>query len=822
MKRIAAPAAKPLEKLPLLLGIHCHQPEGNFGSVLEQCYQDAYLPFIALLEEFPRVRLTLHYTGTLYEFFEAKHPEFLARVAALVARGQVEILGGAWYEPIVSVIPERDAVGQIERMTSEVERLFGTRPVGAWLAERVWEPSLPSLLSRAGARYTVLDETHFRYAGLEGDAVLGHYITEKRGDATLVVPIDKGLRYLIPFREVSELLDYLRAIRERTGGGIAVTYADDGEKFGVWPGTREWVFEKGWLREFFRAISQADWIESLPIGEYVGRAEPRGRVYLPAASYDEMTEWALPVDVELAFEEILAEKKAWPGGDRLNPFLRGGFWDNFFAKYPEANQLHKRMLRASDAVARAAAKSRGASTRLAQARERLYRSQVNCPYWHGVFGGLYLNYLRANAYSNMIAAETVAEEIARGKPRWIARETIDFDRDGHPEIVLSSDSALVVVAPRRGGTILEWDSRDPAVNLTDVLARRREAYHRKVIAAAEATAAIVAAEAAATRAAEASAIGAVVAAVAGAASASDSSSAIAPGGGVADTTTAAPHETAPDEPRSIHDIDSPVSADLIAHLVDDGGPRVSLRDRVFDRAVTLDLVARAAAIDLARLSDAAYAWRFDPDDDAGVILSAETEIVPAQNASGDSVASEGEGGRSANTTVSAGRLAIEKRIRLAPRANAITVDYTLTNAGRLAIDAFFVTELNLTLHAGDAEDRYLLIDGVRPDDARLASRGIAPATRRVELVDGWRDLTVSLQFDRPAEIWRYPVMTVSRSEAGFELNYQGTCLLPIVPLALAAEESTTFQIELSTRKGQPRIAPSKRTPAQRRARKERP
>jgi len=809
MKDAAAPAGKPLEKLPLLLGIHCHQPEGNFGSVLEQCYHDAYLPFIALLEEFPRVRLSLHYTGTLYEFFAAKHPEFLARVAALVRRGQVEMLGGGWYEPIVSVIPERDAIGQMERMAAEVERLFGARPVGAWLAERVWEPSLPSLLSRAGVRYTVLDETHFRYAGLEGDAVLGHYVTEKRGDATLVVPIDKGLRYLIPFREVAELIEYLRAIRARTGGGLAVTYADDGEKFGVWPGTREWVFEKGWLRAFFRAISETEWIESLTIGEYVGRAEPRGRVYLPAASYDEMTEWALPVDVELAFEEILAEKKAWPGGDRLNPFLRGGYWDNFLAKYPEANQLHKRMLRASDAVARAAAKPRVAATRLAHARERLYRSQVNCPYWHGVFGGLYLNYLRANAYSNMIAAETISEEISRGAARWLARETVDFDRDGHPEIVLSSQSALVVVSPRRGGTVLEWDARDPAVNLTDVLARRREAYHRKVIAAAEAGK-----RARAEADADAGAAGAIGADVApSAAGTNDARGARAAVGD-------APQE-AVSEPRSIHDIESAVSAELLAHLVDDGGPRVSLRDRVLDPAATLDDLARGAAADLARLSDTAFAWRFDPEDDAGVVLSVEVDLAPSPSAA-QAPAADAAPARSAGAARA--RVAIEKRVRLAHRSNEITASYTIANAGGTSIDARFVTELNLTLHAGDAEDRYLLIDGARPDDARLASRGIALGARRVDLVDGWRDLTVSVVSDRLVEIWRYPVMTVSRSESGFELNYQGTCLLLVLPLALAAGESTSLQIVLSARKGQPKTAPStssQRMPAQRRARKER-
>ena len=839
--------------LPLLLGIHCHQPEGNFASVLERAYDDAYAPFLEMLEEFPRVRLSLHYTGTLYEFFEAKHPEFLERLAALVRRGQVELLGGGWFEPILSAIPERDAIGQVERMAQELERLFGVRPAGAWLAERVWEPALPSLLARAGVRYTILDETHFRYAGLSGDEILGHYITEKRGDATLVVPIDKGLRYLIPFRGVDEVLAHLRATHARTGGRFAITYADDGEKFGVWPGTREWVYEKGWLREFFAAISEAGWIECVPIGEYVGRAEPRGRIYLPAASYDEMTEWALPVATEIEFEKILAEKKSWPGGARLDPFLRGGFWDNFLAKYPESNQLHKRMLRASAAVARAAEKvGNRKHARLARARDLLYRAQVNCPYWHGIFGGLYLNYLRAHAYSNMIAAETIADEIVHGRAGQHAREVADFDRDGHPEITLSNRTALVIVAPRRGGAIVEWDSRQPAVNVSDVLARRREAYHQKLLETAQA-----------------------------ASKAEPGAANARPASERAETTT-----SDRDEPRSIHDIEADVSADLLAHLVEDGGPRGSLCDRVLARGATLDALARAERHDLARLDAIAYEWRLDPGDDAGVVLATECalasaggEIAPDVIATAVSEAASvaspgalaearedlerwaGEGGASVLADVAAlqgqlagqprtsaltapppafasrprsdapaarselavapipepatARLAIEKRVRLAAAENAIVVDYALRHAGGGAIDTRFATELNLTLHAGDAEDRYIVIDGARPQDARLASKGAALDVARVELVDGWRGITVAVEIEPRAEVWRYPVMTVSRSESGFELNYQGTCLLVVVPLVLGKGDSLSFRMTLSIRKGPERSAPKKTSVRQR-------
>ena len=49
-----------------------------------------------------------------------------------------------------SMLRENDRVGQLMRMADEVEALFGQRPTGAWLAERVWEPDVPKALVKAG------------------------------------------------------------------------------------------------------------------------------------------------------------------------------------------------------------------------------------------------------------------------------------------------------------------------------------------------------------------------------------------------------------------------------------------------------------------------------------------------------------------------------------------------------------------------------------------------------------------------------------------------------------------------------------------------
>ena len=160
-------------RIGLALTLHNHQPVGNFGWVIAETYEHAYLPMLSALERHPDVHVGLHYSGPLIAWLRAERPDFLDRLAGLVARDQVEIVGGGWYEPVLASLPERDRVAQLLRMADELERQFGRRPTGAWLAERVWEPDLPTALVDAGYRWTILDDAHFRAAAIPEDALWG-------------------------------------------------------------------------------------------------------------------------------------------------------------------------------------------------------------------------------------------------------------------------------------------------------------------------------------------------------------------------------------------------------------------------------------------------------------------------------------------------------------------------------------------------------------------------------------------------------------------------------------------------------------------------
>jgi hypothetical protein len=188
-----------------------------------------------------------------------------------------------------------------------------------------------------------------------------------------------------------------------------------------------------------------------------------GLAYLPTASYREMEGWSLPTPAALRFltlEKELGEARLRSDG----ALVRGAHWRNFLVKYPESNRMHKKMLALS-----ALCRERGDP---AKARRAIGRAQCNDAYWHGVFGGLYLPFLRAEIWRNLAEAE---RELRDGES--IQCEEVDVDGDGYRELWIHSSRFSAIVSPARGGAIEELTRFALGENLADTLTRRREAYH---------------------------------------------------------------------------------------------------------------------------------------------------------------------------------------------------------------------------------------------------------------------------------------------------------------------------------------------------------
>jgi alpha-amylase len=716
-----------MPRLALALALHNHQPVGNFPSIFEQAYREAYEPMVGALERHPGVRVALHYTGPLLDWFQQAHPDLLSRVRGLVARGQLEIMTGGYYEPILPAIPDRDKHGQILKMTQAVRDLFGYEPTGLWLAERVWEPHLPKPLAAAGIAYTVVDDTHFLHVGLTERELAGHFITEEDGATLAILPSAKSLRYHIPWATVDHVMGWLRS-QAADGNDRLLVMGDDGEKFGLWPGTHRLCWERGWIESFFTALEASrDWLLVMPPGEWVKTRPPRGRIYLPTASYDEMNEWALPAAAAARLPAVKHELDTQGRADIL-PFLRGGFWRHFMVKYPEINTLHKTMLR----VSRRAWRMRPGPRRDA-ALDHLWQAQCNCPYWHGVFGGIYLGHIRSANYAHLITAERIVDS-GRRLRRWVEAHSDDLDADGRPEILVRSDAQALSVDPADGGSVVTWDVREVGVNLVNVMTRRSEGYHEALRQA------IARGDAALYRPGEV--------------------------------------EEESDGTETIHTARVRVKEwGLEQYLITDWYRRSSFLDHFLAPGGAPEAFARGQVRELGDFVNQAYDAALEPGEGA----SGSAQPVVVRLARDGHVWIE---------DVHA-HVRVEKALTIPAGRTALGVSYRVSNRSEAPLIADFAVETNWGTMGPDAT----VVVGA--DSYRVGGARRIPDAAAFTLRDeGWR-LAVSADVESPRapSLWVVPIEVVSASEAGFERTFQGVSLLTVWPLRL--EPGVTWEARLA-------------------------
>ena len=467
-----------MKTINLILGNHNHQPVGNFDFVFESTYQKAYKPFLDMLEKYKDIKFNFHYTGSLLSWIEKNHPEHIEKLKNLAKEKRIEIQSGGFYEPIMPSIPDKDKDIQIKKLNNYIKDKFKVKARGAWIAERVWEPTLVKNLAKNGIKYIMLDDSQFLTTGIDTKNIYGYFITDNENHKLNIFPISQELRYLIPFREAKKSIEYLKSIATEEGDRVVVLH-DDGEKYGDWPGTQKWVYEDKWLENFFEALSkEKDIIKTTTYSEYIKKYPPISKIYIPNGSYEEMLTWVLPAKVQDEFHSKLEELKKSNENEIITRFMRGGFWRNYFSKYSESNRMNKRMIYASNIFDRFKFKRNKDKIKEDKeiALDYLLQGQCNCPYWHGTFGGLYLNNLRHATYSNLIKSTSISEKNIYGENYFI-KKNIDFDMDGRDEVIISSEKETLIFHSL-SGSLIEWDlKKENPINLIDTLKRREEAYH---------------------------------------------------------------------------------------------------------------------------------------------------------------------------------------------------------------------------------------------------------------------------------------------------------------------------------------------------------
>ncbi len=142
------------------------------------------------------------------------------------------------------------------------------------------------------------------------------------------------------------------------------------------------------------------------------------------------------------------------------------------------------------------------------------------------------------------------------------------------------------------------------------------------------------------------------------------------------------------------------------------------------------------------------------------------------------------------------RLRVTKTVTLKQGSSVLHIRYRLENREPKPLNIWFGVEFVCGLLAGDAEDRYFMSNGERLENGTLRSRGVLEGANDIKMVDEWLGIEVQLVPYCCNSIWRFPIETVTLSEAGFERIYQGAVLLPNWKLKLKKVWSTDIEYRI--------------------------
>ena len=393
----------------MLFGVHLHQPVDNFDEVIEEAVNKCYGPFFEILSKYPEFKFAFHSSGWILEKLKNNYSDVFNNIK----KCNIEFFTGGFYEPILVSIPREDRIVQIKKLNNFLKENFNAKINGIWITERVWDDEIIPELVECGLKYGIVDDYHFLASGYK--EINGYYLTGLFEKIALF-PISKELRYAIPFKEVDEAIKLL----DRN-----LVMFDDIEKFGLWPGTNEWVYKKGWLKEFIEKTVE----KSEHFSEFYEKNPSISTAFIENLSYEEMTEWCLDA-VDLV--KLKEDKKRCK-----SVFVKGSIWKRFFYKYPESFYIHQRMLRCTK-------------------NESYYKLQTNDVFWHGIFGGIYLPNLRDNAYRYLAECDNLKNEEFEGFEKKVFKDIIYVFKDDKLVEVLDLDKKF---------------------NYLNVVSRKKEFYH---------------------------------------------------------------------------------------------------------------------------------------------------------------------------------------------------------------------------------------------------------------------------------------------------------------------------------------------------------
>ncbi|MEY3213668.1 MAG: hypothetical protein RIT28_4149 [Pseudomonadota bacterium] len=736
-----------MEGLDLALVLTAHQPLGTPEPALQEAARGVYEPVLNALTEHPALRVGLMMSGGLLDWLDQRQPRLLDLLAALVERGQIELLTGGWSFPFLDGLPERDALAQLRAHGDALRQRLGARPRGGLAAEDAWDPALITIFAKAGLAWALADERLLDPGG-SGLGARSLWMTERDGHVLRLLPSSGALRPLFTQPSPVPLLKLLA--RRAKQGTEALAVVKSLERMAESMGPERLG---AWIRAVARVVDeQTHWLRAVTPGALVSRLEPGRRVSPPAWTPPHITRWSLsPTETERLsrYQAACADHPALRAGP---PFARARSWRESLSRYDEANQLHKRLRFTSDEVQRlrraaeddaAAGKTPVKLQPLATAERKLFIAQSGDVLWHSPNGGLYDARARHAAWAALAEAERAVAR-ALGDKRTARSFVGDHDGDGYDEVFVRCDALTAMVEPEAGGALGELTFFDIPGNVLNTMTRREETLHRAL----------------------------------------DRFSTLPALVGKDDVVAPSPrpelpqsNEEAETEPTIITTPElTELDAPLAAALAFDRRPRRSMQDHFIPTTTTPEQLAAGQHAELGDFFGARYKLDSAEGDDEGravVQLSREGEVRDGPHQ----------------------RLVrVVKRLVFPPDEPWVEARYDVVNRYAEPVHALFAVELNLNVDGVLPEGGGIMLPGGQRRDAKLPGR--AEKVSKLSVSGLLRRFALHLTLSTPATLLYYPVETVCRDGQRARRANQGVCLVLAWDLALWGQERARFDVKV--------------------------
>ena len=255
--------------MKLIVGLSGNLPSQISGNSFLSEYNSFYRPFFQILYGHSSIPIVLYFSGLWYEWLAEEHPEVLSLISEMMKKNrQIEILGGAYYEPYLPLLQTNDRTGQIDFLTTAIRQRFMKRPKGCLIDSNSWDNSLISCLKSCGIDYVFLDKSALFYP--EGYRVPDYHVsmTEDQGKIITIFPLANKL--LEKGRQMAPE-DFIQKLLQIKGKDPVVSLFFDFKNIKV--------LDLVWLDEFFRLITANKAIELISPSQYLKDDPAIGREY---------------------------------------------------------------------------------------------------------------------------------------------------------------------------------------------------------------------------------------------------------------------------------------------------------------------------------------------------------------------------------------------------------------------------------------------------------------------------------------------------------------------------------------------------------------